>query len=472
MTCENYLLMVDSYKLTHFRQYPKGTKYLRSYIESRGGKYSETVFFGLQMFLKKTISRPVTLEMIEEAHDFAKLHGFAENFNVEGWTDIATRLKGKLPLKIMAPKEGMVIPVKNALAIIENTDPKHAWLVSWIETMLLRAIWYPVTVASRSYHLKKLILKYLHATADEPMKEIDFKLHDFGARGVSSGESAEIGGLAHLVNFKGTDTMEALWAARKYYDERMAGFSIPASEHSTITSWGKENESKAYANMIDQFSKPGKIFACVSDSYDLWNAIDNIWGDELKLKLIESGGTLVVRPDSGNPAEVVLETIKRLEKKFGSKLNSKGYSVLHDCVRVIQGDGINDESIVEILELLKKNKYSASNIAFGMGGGLLQQLDRDTLKFANKTCYGEFEDGETRNIFKDPITDPGKTSKSGKLNLFSVNGKMMTVDEREMQPALLNSTLLDVAYFNGHIARTQTLAEVRKLAEEGLASWM
>jgi nicotinamide phosphoribosyltransferase len=467
---KNYLLQVDSYKLSHFKQYPKDTKFLRSYIESRGGKYPETVFFGLQMFLHKTITNPVTVEMVREAQEFAELHGFADNFNTDGWMDIAVRLKGKLPLKIKAPKEGMVIPVQNCLVTVENTDSKHAWLVSWIETMLLRAIWYPTTVASRSYHMKKLILKYLHATSDEPMQEIDFKLHDFGARGVSSAESAEIGGLAHLVNFKGTDTMEALWAARVYYNERMAGFSIPASEHSTITSWGKENESKAYANMIEQFSKPGKIFACVSDSYDLWNAIDNIWGDELKFKLIQSGGTLVVRPDSGNPAEIVLETVKRLAKKFGTKINSKGYVVLHDSVRVIQGDGINDDSVVEILETLKSNGYSASNIAFGMGGGLLQQLDRDTLKFANKTCFGEFEDGVTRNIFKDPVTDPGKTSKSGKLNLFSVDGEIFTADESKV--AARNNSLLDVVYFNGQIARVQTLADVRKLAEEKLASWI
>lgn len=182
-------------------------------------------------------------------------------------------------------------------------------------------------------------MKYMKETA-ETTEGINFKLHDFRARGATTEEAAAIGGAAHMVNFMGTDTISAVVTARRYYDANMPGFSISAAEHSTITSWGKNNKKEAYEIMLDQFVGPRKLVSVVSDSYDLWNAIDNIWGDELKTQVESNGGTLVIRPDSGEPASIVAETIKRLMKTFGFSINAKGYRVLPDCIRVIQGDGI------------------------------------------------------------------------------------------------------------------------------------
>ena len=178
-----------------------------------------------------------------------------------------------------------------------NTDPRVPWLTSYIETALLRAIWYPTTVATISYGIKEIIKEYLDQTSDDTKAQLPFKLHDFGARGTSSQESAMLGGMAHLVNFQGTDTLSAIVGARRYYNANMAGFSIPASEHSTMTSWGKEGETDAYTNMIKQFAGEGKIFAVVSDSYDIYNAVSNIWGITLKEEVKKSGATLVIRPD-------------------------------------------------------------------------------------------------------------------------------------------------------------------------------
>src|SRR5208283_4265477 len=312
-----------------------------SYIESRGGEYNKTVFFGLQYYLKKYLTHRVTVEEVEEAKEFFEAHG--EPFNYDGWMYIAKVLDGKLPVRIRAVPEGSVIPTHNILVSVESTDPKAFWAVSWIETMLLR-IWYPINVATRSYTIKQIILAALEESADDPAAEINFKLHNFGARGVSSQESAMIGDMAHLVNFLGTDTVVGVRGAAKYYHTPMAGFSIPASEHSSITSWGKDHEVDAYRNMLKQFAKPGALVACVSDSYDLWNAISNLWGTELKEEIIKSGATLVVRPDSGNPPEVVLQCLKLLDEKFGHTVNSKGYKVLN-YVKVIQGDGVNEHSI-------------------------------------------------------------------------------------------------------------------------------
>jgi nicotinamide phosphoribosyltransferase len=406
----NLILNTDSYKASHWVQYPPKTEYVYSYIESRGGVFDRTVFFGLQMFIKQYLLKPITRENIDEAEDIFTKHG--EPFNREGWEHILYNHRGYLPLIIRAVPEGFVVNNHNVLATIENTDPKCYWLTSYMESAILRAIWYPSTVATLSWHCKKLIKEYINKTSDNP-EQIDFKLHDFGSRGVSSYESAGIGGLAHLTNFKGTDTVSALKYAREFYGSDMAAFSIPAAEHSTITSWGKEFEKEAYNNMLSHFLSKGKMVAVVSDSYDLWNAVDIVKN---------SGGTLIVRPDSGDPLVVPIQTIIRLSKTFGFTINSKGYRVLHDSVRVIQGDGITYESLPIILKNLEMAGFAIDNLTFGMGGGLLQQCNRDTLKFAMKTSNVTI-DGVDKEVFKDPITDSGKKSKSGKFSLISQGNK-------------------------------------------------
>jgi nicotinamide phosphoribosyltransferase len=453
----NILFDTDSYKVSHNLQYPENTSSMFSYIESRGGDYPETLFFGLQYYLKEYLSKSITVEDVEKAKILFEAHG--EPFNYEGWMYIAKDLKGKLPVRIRAPQEGSIIPTSNILVSVESTDPKVFWVASWLETSLLRSIWYPTTVATRSYHIKKIILEGLNKSSDDPNAEIVFKLHDFGSRGVSSQESAMLGGMAHLVNFMGTDTAVALLGASEYYNCPMAGFSIPASEHSSITSWGKENEVEAYRNMLNQFGKPGKIFACVSDSYDLFNACSNLWGTALKDEIIKSGATVVIRPDSGHPPTVVLKTIQLLDEKFGHTINSKGFKVLNN-VRVIQGDGINEHSIQEIIDVLLENNYSISNIAFGMGGQLLQGLNRDTLRFAMK-CSSITVNGKERDVFKDPVTDHGKRSKPGRLDLSFEYTTVPLFDDEIFH----KNTVMKTVYENGELKYTSSFDQIREKAK-------
>jgi nicotinamide phosphoribosyltransferase len=337
---------------------------------------------------------------------------------------------------------------------VESTDPKVFWLASWLETLLMR-VWYPITVATQSWHLKKRIYEFLERTADDPNTEINFKLHDFGARGVSSCESSGIGGLAHLVNFQGSDTVQALVYGQKYYHCPLAAYSIPAAEHSTITAWGKEGEVLAYKNMLTQFAKPGSVLAVVSDSYDLWNAIDNLWGDRLRQQVIDSGATLVIRPDSGDPVEIVAKTLEKLEARFGSTINKKGYRVLNS-VRVIQGDGVDEDSITTILKRTESLGFSTTNLAFGMGGALLQKLNRDTQKFAMK-CSEVTVAGKAITVYKDPITDPGKTSKKGRLALIKTELGYQTV-------AASAEDLLQVVYEDGQLVHEQSLETIRQRA--------
>ena len=413
---KNIILNTDSYKVSMFKQYPAGTTGVYSYIESRGGRYDRTVFFGLQAFIKEYLLEPITQADIDIADEILTAHG--EPFNRQGWEYILRVHNGYLPVVIRAVPEGTVVPVKNVLATIENTDPECYWLTTYLETALLRAIWYPTTVATQSWTIKQVIKEYLEKTGDPSL--IDFKLHDFGARGVSSMESAGIGGAAHLVNFMGTDTVTGILYAREYYGAGIAGFSIPAAEHSTITSWGRDNEVKAYENMVKQFAKPGSIVAVVSDSYDIFNAASKLWGEALKQSVIDSGATVVIRPDSGDPVEVNRRLVEILGEKFGYTVNAKGFKVLNN-VRLIQGDGVNELAIRSILGAFMAMGWSADNIAFGMGGALLQAVDRDTQKFAMK-CSAALVNGEWVDVQKDPVTDSGKKSKAGRVTLWKSGG--------------------------------------------------
>lgn len=471
----NILLDTDAYKASHWLQFPKDVTKMFSYIESRGGEYDETVFFGLQYIIKTYLSKPITKEMVDEAAEEYELMGLP--FNRSGWDYIVDNLNGKLPIKIRSVKEGSVIPTHNALVTIESTDSKVFWIVGWIETLLLR-IWYPITVATRSRHIKKILKKYVDETSDNP-ESLQWKLHDFGARGTETYESACIGGLAHLVNFSGSDTTSAIKPARNVYNHK--GFlmgSIPASEHSTITSWGREFEKEAYENMWETFGNPKSeyktnIFACVSDAYDIFNAIDQIWGVQLKEKILSSETLVAIRPDSGDPLYMVMMTLDRLDKIFGHTVNLKGYKVLNN-VRVVQGDGVDEDSIEEILKYMKSTGYSVDNIVFGMGGALLQKLDRDTQKFALK-CSSVMRNNEWFEVYKDPITDKGKMSKKGKLDLikrpiyenfqYLVGYEYETLTEGETPESLGFKSELQDVFDNGTIFVDEEFNSIKERAE-------
>lgn len=457
----------DSYKLSHYPQYPAGADGMFSYIEARGGKFDVTVFFGLQLILKEYFSKPITMKQVMNMQKFAKAHG--EPFNLEGWKYIVENYGGNIPVKIRAVPEGTVVPIKNILVSIETTtkDVNTFWVVSYFEGVLLRS-WYTTTVATNSRAAKKIIMEYLRKTSEDPEGQIMFKLHDFGARGVSSRESAAFGGAAHLVNFMGSDTIVGVMAANIGYNIEMSAFSIPAAEHSTMTSWGKDQEVQAYRNMIKQYGGPGKMFAAVSDSYDIYNATENLWGGVLKQEVIDSGSILIIRPDSGHPATVVERCLYLLDKTFGSVVNKKGYKVLNN-VRIMQGDGINLESIEEILVAITNAGFSTDNIAFGMGGALLQIVNRDTQQFAMK-CSAIHINGVWVDVYKNPSTDSGKKSKKGRMTLVqnTESGDIYTVNlpMTDTHP-YIKDMLVDV-WADGKLLKEYNFDEVRARAAVGV----
>jgi nicotinamide phosphoribosyltransferase len=455
MKSSNPLLLTDSYKVSHYRQYPPGTERVYSYFESRGGEFPEVVFFGLQYYLAKYLEGPVVSQQdIEEADAFYRLHFGSEVLNRRGWELIVRKHQGRLPVVIRAVPEGTPVPVSNVLMTIENTDPECYWLTNWLETLLVQ-VWYGSTVATQSREMKKVVLRYLVETGDPSL--VYFKLHDFGFRGVSSVETAGVGGAAHLVNFKGTDTVAGLVVAREYYDCPMAGFSIPAAEHSTITAWGREGELDAYDNMLQQY--PTGLVAVVSDSFDVFRACSELWGKALREKVLARNGTVVVRPDSGDPPLVVCKVLDLLGEAFGTTTNPKGYRVLNPHIRVIQGDAVDYTMLGRILEAAKSKGWSADNLTFGSGGGLLQKLNRDTLKFAFK-CSSVTVRGHERDVYKQPITDDGKRSKAGRLKLIREGNRLVTAPAGAPGDDLLQEVFRD-----GRLCRRQNLDDIRSRAD-------
>lgn len=542
----NIILNTDSYKASHWLQYPDGTEYVSSYIEPRGSKnplLNKVVFFGLQAFIKQYLLTPVTKANIDKAERLFARHG--EPFNRSGWEYILNTHKGKLPIEIEALEEGTILPLSNCLVQVINTDPKNCfWLTSYIESALLRAVWYPSTVASLAYACREHIKKGMLESCDN-LDGLPFKLNDFGLRGVSSAESSGLGGMGFLLFFLGTDNLNAVLSAEHYYnqpEDQPVGFSIPAAEHSTITSWTRAKETEAYSNMIKQYGSEGSLFAVVSDSYDVYNAVANIWGDALKQQLIDCGGTLVVRPDSGDPVEVLLgktfqytvlntaddlkafindcsqdDTFKYqdkyytvtgkddfineygdrifdcladpsiekfedyqyvtedfiddtsleskglfkiIEERFGCTINSKGYKVFPNNIRLIQGDGINVNSIPQIVAAVLSAGYSLDNIVFGMGGGLLQQVNRDTFNWAMK-CSAITVNGEWRDVQKDPITSSAKKSKVGRLAVIKENQTFKTIRLDQLND---RENLLKPVYINGDLLKDLNYGDVRNFA--------
>ena len=467
----------DSYKLTHAPQYVKGGDMMVSYFEARGGDRDKIINFGAEMLCKEYLLQRLTHTQVDNMIAWADEH---MSGNVVPDLEIALRAVvdergGRLPIRIRNAREGLLIPIKNVILTIETTvpDPRYFSIVSYFETKLVR-IWSPMTVATTSYYVREAIMAALVKSSDDPEAEILFKFHDFGSRGVGGMEVAAFAGAGHLVSFMGTDTIAAVHAIEFAYGEKMAGYSIPASEHSTTTTHGPDGEIQLVTQMFDAYAKPGAIFATVADSYDIINFIRNIT-PLFKDRLIESGATWVIRPDSGDPIKMPIQCVVELDKVFGHTVNSKGYKVLNH-VRVIQGDGIEPHQVTEILNALMALGYSASNIAFGMGGGLLQKNNRDTHKFALKACAVRVN-GVWQDVYKDPSVydddwnklevESFKASKSGRVELVwnPITDEYKTVrreDLTSMDPEW--EIALQTVFEDGYMVRETPFAQIRRNA--------
>jgi nicotinamide phosphoribosyltransferase len=465
---ENFCLLTDAYKQFHWAVYPEGLEYTYSYLESRGGMFDEVLWFGLQRELKKYFCGKVLYQwMIDEAFaDCQEIFGFPY-FNKAGFQRLLDKWGGVLPIEIRAVKEGTRVSVKNVMMTVVNTDPEFPWLTNFIESKLLH-VWYPSTVATLSRKIKELGREALEKTCSLSEEEresiLQFMLNDFGFRSCSSLETAKIGGMAHAINFKGSDTLVCNREAKKFYDAVDAIISsVAATEHSVMTALGIQGELAQIARALD-ICKHGLI-SIVCDSYDLKKTVTEYIGDTLRDKVRKRDGRLVVRPDSGKAEVLIVEVLDILGDKFGYEYNSKGYKVLPDCVRVIWGDGINYYSIIKIINAVIESGWSIENCVFGMGGALLQKVDRDTQKWAFK-CSAMCINGKWVHVFKDPKTDPGKTSKKGRLSLNYIGpgAKFTTIEIKEGICQVQDK--LELVLYNGKLMRNQTWEDICALSDK------
>jgi nicotinamide phosphoribosyltransferase len=331
------------------------------------------------------------------------------------------------------------------------------------ETMIQRGIWYPTTIATLDYDVKKKIAQFYHDTGAD-MNLLPFSIHDFGGRGVTCAEQAEIGGAAHLVNFMGSDTVEGILAANFYYKNAMAGFSVYATEHSIECSFGGGSDD-AIAYIRHQLKTAKSlglsVVSIVLDGYDVYREA-KLCCTVLKEDIIDSGLKVVFRPDSGDMMEVVPKILHLQEMAFGCNQTNKGFKQIKH-VGIIQGDGVDRRSLVSLLgKVVNLLHYSADCVIFGSGGALLQKVNRDTLKFAQKACSILTKDG-WKGISKNPVTDSGKKSKEGVLTLVKskVTNELMT-SRLDLGP--LSSEFEDVmvlVYHTGKLYNETTLDQVR-----------
>ena len=467
-TQRNVLECTDVYKLGHLLQYPEGTDYIYSYLQARTDKkLPETVFFGLQYYLTEYLAKRIShfdVDKLVQIHEVIlgpvrpamldKLYALA---NLGYW-----------PISIKAVPEGTVVPVQNVLMTITNTVPGFGWCVGFLESLLLK-VWNTITVASYSLRLRRLVNAFAEATCDD-FSHLPFQVHDFGYRGVSSEETAELAGAAHLLNFYGSDTVPAVRMLMKYYDAHFPiALSVPATEHSVMCSTGPGGEFDAFERLMFR-TYPDGIVSIVSDTYDLWRVLTQ-YVPRLGRRILQRNGKVVFRPDSGDPVKVICGdptaapgtpqhrgALNILWDTFGGTVNSKGYRVLDPHVGLIYGDGFFFERFEEVLGQMKANGFASSNLVVGIGGLLLQAHTRDELGFAIKATFAVI-DGEPVELFKDPVTDSKKRSHKGRLALHLEDGEWVTkqgVSESEEK----NGHLVEV-YRDGWIRKLQSLDEIR-----------
>lgn len=419
----NLIANTDSYKFSHANQFPMGTNSVSYYIEARK-EHKEIMCAGLMLLSKRIAesAKLITHELIDEENEFIRSHFGRDMLDLAMWRKIAdTKI---IPISIHGLPEGGVYPTKIPIARIDVTDPLFVPIVGFMETMILRDVWFASTVATISHNCVKACRSFLTRTADfeteEQMEQaLSFMVHDFGARGTSSNESAAIGGMSHLYNSCGTDTFISLKLVSQLFGINNAvGYSIPAREHSTTICYGDNGlltdaqEDEAYMNSIEQYGDG--VYAMVMDSVDFKKSVQRVC-DTMKTKIVEKGGKCVFRPDSGDMFDNIVYLLNVLGETFGYTVNSKGFKILHPSVGVIQGDGIDKpETVAQLLNFIELRGWSAQNVAFGMGGGLLQKFDRDTYSFVMKMSAIRVNDTWKR-VCKNPKDAAWKKSKSGIL---------------------------------------------------------
>lgn len=479
----NPLLLTDFYKVHHQKMYPNGTTMIYSNFTPRKNRMKgvdNVVFFGFQHFCLKYLIEEFNRFFFKSDKDDVILQ-YKQHINVDTKHIEALWDLGYLPIEIKALQEGTLCPVGVPCLTIKNTHSHFGWLTNYLETLISCMMWQPITSATIAYEYKKLLSKYAIETTGSA-EFVQWQGHDFSMRGMSSVESAILSGMGHLLSFTGTDTIPAIYALQNSYKvDGLIGASVPATEHSVMCMGTKDDEIGTFKALLDKY--PTGILSVVSDTWDLWKVCTE-YLVILKEQILSRDGKLVIRPDSGDPVDIICGNntdirannnfkyiceckgvIEILWDIFGGTINEQGYKVLDSHIGAIYGDSITLERAEQICERLKQKGFASTNIVLGIGSYTYQYNTRDTFGFAMKATYGEIN-GVGQEIFKDPITDDGtKKSKKGLLRVELTNQYMEGKAEIkcfDQQTWLQESTgLLKTVFKDGKLIRETTLEEIR-----------
>jgi nicotinamide phosphoribosyltransferase len=477
----NPLLRTDSYKLSHKDMYPEGLEYMESNYTNRKSRVdgiNHVVQFGLQAWLADLQEAYEAFFAARKEEVILEYKTIISSFVTPGFSlkeveDLHDL--GYLPLRFLAVPEGTLVPIGVPSVLIQSTHKDFAWLVNYVESDLSAGIWHPSTVATLAWSLRQVFEKAALDTG-EPIDTVDFQLHDFSYRGQVNREAAMASGAAHLTSFYGSDTVPAVVYVNTYYPGEENGLiaaSVPATEHSVMCSYGRADEIGAFKHQLDKF--PTGILSIVSDTYSLKDVITKFL-PELREQVLGRDGKLVIRPDSGDPADIICGTnrefgtsgddfyakgaIEALWEFAGGRINDAGYKVLDVHVGLIYGDGMFKARIEDINARLKAKGFASINWVAGIGSYSYQMVTRDTFGSAVKATF-VIVNGEERAIWKDPETDDGtKRSARGRLAVgYKANGELYQIQEATQEER--DRSVLQPVWENGKFLRAYAFADVR-----------
>lgn len=478
----NPLLLTDGYKVDHRRQYPDNTTLVYSNWTPRKSRIEgvdEVVLFGLQYFIKKYILEDFETYFFKQPKEkvVAQYARRINNYlgeNLVGTQHIAALHDlGYIPMVIKSLPEGSAVPMRVPMFTIYNTKPEFFWLTNYFETLLSAIIWMPCTSATIAKQYRKILDKYATETSSVP-EFINWQGHDFSMRGMAGIESAVCSAAAHLLSFTGTDTIPAIDLLETYYnansDSELIGGSVAATEHSVMCMGTTEGELDTFKRLVCEVYPKG-IVSIVSDTWDLWKVLTE-YLPKLKNEIIARDGKVVIRPDSGDPVDIICGNpngkndnerkgvIELLWDVFGGHTNTKGYKELIPQIGAIYGDSINLDRAVQICERLKAKGFASTNVVLGIGSYTYQFNTRDTFGFAMKATYGEVN-GVGREIFKDPVTDDGtKKSAKGLMKIVRENGTYKLIDRVTWDEERTGE--LKEIFRDGKLLVDQSLSDIRK----------
>jgi len=471
----------DGYKLDHRRQLPEGITGTQSNWTPRATRIdgvTHVVWFGGQAFLDKLAE----LWYGFFSGDIDKICARFER-RVNGYlgpngigTDHLRALHklGYLPLEFRALPEGTQCPLRVPMMTVESTHDDFAWLPNYGESLMSCELWGPCTTATLAFRMRKMLNHHAEETGSS-VQLVDWQGHDFSMRGMYGLDAAEMSGSAHLLSFTGTDTVPALDYIEDHYgpipDDYLLGGSVPATEHYVMCAGGELTEFDTFSKLLDLY--PSGIVSVVSDTWDLWKVITETL-PALKDRIMSRDGKLVIRPDSGNPADILCGdpkapagspaskgVIELLWDIFGGTETDKGYRLLDSHIGAIYGDAITYERADEILTRLKAKGFASGCVVFGVGSFTYQYVTRDTFGFAMKATWAKVN-GESRDLFKRPVTDDGtKISAKGRLAVLrDATGELYLVNQATPEQETLSE--LKLIWRNGEFVKRESFVTIRE----------